>query len=140
MKRAAESLTPVILELGGKDCAIISEDVNLNTVIPILMRGVFQNCGQNCIGKDFFFCFLPYYFYFGFIFHPRSSKRLLFFNNEIVRIFQPGLERLILEESIHDQFIEIIRPQIESLKVGPPLGDKQVDCGAITMAGHVREN
>jgi acyl-CoA reductase-like NAD-dependent aldehyde dehydrogenase len=30
MKRAAETLTPVILELGGKDCAIVCEDADYN--------------------------------------------------------------------------------------------------------------
>ncbi|KAF9904052.1 Meiotic Sister-Chromatid recombination aldehyde dehydrogenase [Lobosporangium transversale] len=49
---AAANLTPCVLELGGKDVAIINKDVNLNALVPILMRGVFQNCGQNCIGIE----------------------------------------------------------------------------------------
>ncbi|KAG0311526.1 Meiotic Sister-Chromatid recombination aldehyde dehydrogenase [Dissophora globulifera] len=51
--RAASSLlTPCVLELGGKDVAIVNRDVDLEAIIPILMRGVFQNCGQNCIGIE----------------------------------------------------------------------------------------
>lgn len=50
MKKASESLTPVILELGGKDPAIILDDADMAQVIPIVLRGTFQNCGQNCIG------------------------------------------------------------------------------------------
>ncbi|KAG0335237.1 Meiotic Sister-Chromatid recombination aldehyde dehydrogenase [Podila humilis] len=49
---AAENLTPCVLELGGKDVAIVNKDVELSAVVPILMRGVFQNCGQNCIGLE----------------------------------------------------------------------------------------
>ncbi|KAI1295147.1 Meiotic Sister-Chromatid recombination aldehyde dehydrogenase [Mortierella claussenii] len=49
---AASHLTPCILELGGKDVAIVNKDVDLEAVVPILMRGVFQNCGQNCIGIE----------------------------------------------------------------------------------------
>src|SRR5947199_210209 len=52
MKTASYNLTPCILELGGKDCAIIRHDTNLNTIIPIIMRGTFQNSGQNCIGIE----------------------------------------------------------------------------------------
>ncbi|MCJ1476153.1 Meiotic Sister-Chromatid recombination aldehyde dehydrogenase [Lambiella insularis] len=50
---AAKSLTPVCVELGGKDPAIILDDVkNLAKVTSILMRGVFQSAGQNCIGIE----------------------------------------------------------------------------------------
>ncbi|KAF9349599.1 Meiotic Sister-Chromatid recombination aldehyde dehydrogenase [Mortierella sp. AD094] len=49
---AAAALTPCVLELGGKDVAIVNKDVDLEAVVPILMRGVFQNCGQNCIGIE----------------------------------------------------------------------------------------
>ncbi|KAJ3338986.1 Meiotic Sister-Chromatid recombination aldehyde dehydrogenase [Gonapodya sp. JEL0774] len=52
MKHASETLTPVVLELGGKDCAIVCEDADYGQVVPVLMRGVFQNCGQNCIGIE----------------------------------------------------------------------------------------
>ncbi|KAI9844801.1 MAG: Meiotic Sister-Chromatid recombination aldehyde dehydrogenase [Thelocarpon superellum] len=50
---AATSLTPLCLELGGKDAAIILDDVRcLERVCSILLRGVFQNAGQNCIGIE----------------------------------------------------------------------------------------
>lgn len=52
MRNAAETLTPVVLELGGKDPAVILDDADLNQVIPIVMRGNFQNCGQNCVGLE----------------------------------------------------------------------------------------
>lgn len=45
MKSASETLTPVTLELGGKDAAIVCADADIAQVIPIVMRGVFQNCG-----------------------------------------------------------------------------------------------
>lgn len=50
---AAKALTPVCVELGGKDASIILDDVkNLEAVASILMRGVFQSAGQNCIGIE----------------------------------------------------------------------------------------
>jgi len=52
MKAAADTLTPVVLELGGKDPFVVCEDVDLAWVLPTLMRGIFQNAGQNCIGIE----------------------------------------------------------------------------------------
>jgi len=50
---AAKSLTPVCVELGGKDPAIMLDDVsNLDSAASIFMRGVFQSAGQNCIGIE----------------------------------------------------------------------------------------
>lgn len=50
---AAKSITPVCAELGGKDPAIILDDVrDLEAVASILIRGVFQSAGQNCIGIE----------------------------------------------------------------------------------------
>ena len=51
---AAKALTPCVMELGGKDPSIVldSADSELETVASILMRGVFQSAGQNCIGIE----------------------------------------------------------------------------------------
>ena len=50
---ASKSLTPLCVELGGKDAAIVLDDVkNLGKVASILLRGVFQSSGQNCIGIE----------------------------------------------------------------------------------------
>ncbi len=53
---AAKALTPVTVELGGKDPAIILDDSTtirkLGQVASILMRGAFQSAGQNCIGIE----------------------------------------------------------------------------------------
>ena len=51
---AAESLIPCCIELGGKDAAIILDSArpNLKSIASILMRGVFQSAGQNCIGIE----------------------------------------------------------------------------------------
>ena len=54
---AARSLTPLCLELGGKDPAILLDDIkNLEQVASILMRGTFQSAGQNCIGIERIIC------------------------------------------------------------------------------------
>ncbi|KAJ2882396.1 Meiotic Sister-Chromatid recombination aldehyde dehydrogenase, partial [Coemansia aciculifera] len=52
MRSASANLTPVTLELGGKDCAIVFADADMAQCIPVLMRGVIQNASQNCIGIE----------------------------------------------------------------------------------------
>jgi len=51
---AAEKLTPVTLELGGKSPAIVDASVeNLPLVVKRLLWGKFTNAGQTCIAPDF---------------------------------------------------------------------------------------
>lgn len=53
LRSAAKSLTPVVVELGGKDAFIVLESAkNLEALSSIIMRGTFQSSGQNCIGIE----------------------------------------------------------------------------------------
>lgn len=55
MQAASATLTPVVLELGGKDAFIVCEDAKVDAVLPTALRGAFQSCGQNCAGAERFF-------------------------------------------------------------------------------------
>jgi acyl-CoA reductase-like NAD-dependent aldehyde dehydrogenase len=48
MAQAAESLKPLVLELGGKNALIVFEDANLERAVNDAMEAVFGNCGQVC--------------------------------------------------------------------------------------------
>lgn len=52
-KAAANNLTPVTLELGGKSPCIIDETVNVELIAKRLAWGKFFNCGQTCIAPDY---------------------------------------------------------------------------------------
>jgi acyl-CoA reductase-like NAD-dependent aldehyde dehydrogenase len=52
MATAAETLTPVTLELGGKDPAIILEDADLERAARGVAFGAFFNAGQTCISIE----------------------------------------------------------------------------------------
>jgi acyl-CoA reductase-like NAD-dependent aldehyde dehydrogenase len=52
MRGASATLTPLVLELGGKDPLIICDDVKLDDVLAIALRGTYQNAGQNCVGIE----------------------------------------------------------------------------------------
>eukprot|EP01127_Copromyxa_protea_P005353 TRINITY_DN15296_c0_g1_i1.p1 TRINITY_DN15296_c0_g1~~TRINITY_DN15296_c0_g1_i1.p1 ORF type:complete len:502 (-),score=125.61 TRINITY_DN15296_c0_g1_i1:43-1347(-) len=55
MRAAAEHLTPVILELGGKSPLIIGPDVDMDKAVARISWGKFTNCGQTCIAPDYAF-------------------------------------------------------------------------------------
>ena len=55
MKAAAENLTPVTLELGGKSPAIIAPDYPIAKAAERILAGKCLNAGQTCIAPDYLF-------------------------------------------------------------------------------------
>ncbi|WP_395576334.1 aldehyde dehydrogenase family protein [Streptomyces sp. BK79] len=53
MRAAAEHLTPVTLELGGKSPAFVDRDADLDVVAARLVAGKFLNAGQTCVAPDY---------------------------------------------------------------------------------------
>lgn len=53
MRAAAENLTPVTLELGGKSPAIVSADVPLADAAERIAFGKTLNAGQTCVAPDY---------------------------------------------------------------------------------------
>jgi len=51
MKRAADTLTPVSLELGGKDPLIVLRDADLERAVNATATGALANTGQICMAK-----------------------------------------------------------------------------------------
>jgi len=78
-KAAAENLTPVVLELGGKSPAIITKDANLEVAAKRIVWGKFLNAGQTCVAPDY----------------------------------------LLVEKSIQEQFLEMLRKNIQQFKYEP---------------------
>lgn len=52
MAAAAETLTPVLLELGGKDPALVLEDAELERAARGVVFGGFYNAGQTCLSTE----------------------------------------------------------------------------------------
>ncbi len=55
MRAAAEHLTPVVLELGGKSPCIVDESANLKVAAKRIIWGKTINAGQTCIAPDYLF-------------------------------------------------------------------------------------
>lgn len=57
MRSAAQNLTPVTLELGGKSPVIVSQGAKLEEAAEKIIAGKAMNAGQVCISPDY--CFVP---------------------------------------------------------------------------------
>lgn len=53
MRKAAENLTPLSLELGGKNPCVIAADAKLDFAARRIAWGKFMNAGQTCICSDY---------------------------------------------------------------------------------------
>jgi aldehyde dehydrogenase (NAD+) len=81
MKAAADHLSSVCLELGGKSPAIIHSDVNISDAARRIAFGKFVNNGQTCIAPDYLF-----------VHRSVSDKFLSALIKETKRLFGDGLE------------------------------------------------
>ena len=61
MKRAADTLTPVSLELGGKDPAIVLADADIDRAANATAYGGFVNTGQVCMSIERIYVEEPVY-------------------------------------------------------------------------------
>jgi acyl-CoA reductase-like NAD-dependent aldehyde dehydrogenase len=52
VQASAERVTPVVMELGGKDAFIVCDDADLEQAVHAAMSGCFINCGQNCVASE----------------------------------------------------------------------------------------
>lgn len=53
MQAASNHLTPLALELGGKNPCIVDKDVNLKVAVKRIMHGKYVNNGQSCVAPDY---------------------------------------------------------------------------------------
>ena len=56
LRRAAEHLTPAVLELGGKSPCIVDETAKIPLAAKRIVFGKFLNCGQTCVAPDYILC------------------------------------------------------------------------------------
>ncbi len=55
MRKAADYLTPVTLELGGKSPTIVCDDFDIGTAAARIVQGKLYNAGQTCVAPDYVF-------------------------------------------------------------------------------------
>jgi acyl-CoA reductase-like NAD-dependent aldehyde dehydrogenase/choline dehydrogenase-like flavoprotein len=97
MAQAAQTLTPVSLELGGKDPMIVLADADLERAANAAVSYGLNNSGQVCI----------------------------------------SVERIYVEDSVHDEFLERLTAKVDGLRQGPPGLPGTVDVGAIIFGPQI---
>jgi aldehyde dehydrogenase (NAD+) len=83
MRRAADNVVPVTLELGGKSPNIVFADADLDAALEGVIKGIFTNAGQVCCAGS----------------------------------------RLLLEDSIYDDFLARLVQRTRQIRVGPGIGN-----------------
>jgi aldehyde dehydrogenase (NAD+) len=56
LHKAADTITPVVLELGGKNPCIIDSTAKIKLAAKRITYGKFLNCGQTCVAPDYIIC------------------------------------------------------------------------------------
>ena len=56
LRHCAETLTPSVLELGGKSPCIVDRTAKLELAARRIVFGKFLNCGQTCVAPDYILC------------------------------------------------------------------------------------
>lgn len=88
-KAAAENLTPVTLELGGKSPVIIAKDADMKKTVDAILFGKCINAGQICVAPDY--AFVP-------------QERV----EEFITLFLKRFEKLYLKSNKNQKLTHII--------------------------------
>lgn len=56
LRHTAETLTPAVLELGGKSPCIIDSSAKIKLAAKRVVFGKYLNCGQTCVAPDYILC------------------------------------------------------------------------------------
>ena len=56
LRHTAETLTPAVLELGGKSPCIVDSSAKIGLAAKRIVFGKFLNCGQTCVAPDYILC------------------------------------------------------------------------------------
>ncbi len=106
MKAAAEHLTTVTLELGGKSPVIVDETANVDDAVQKIAWGKYMNKGQTCIAPDYLLVHRKIY--------PEFMQKLKDFikqtygSTEEERLRNPNYSRIISSKH-HQRLVQMLR-------------------------------
>ncbi|WP_224491193.1 aldehyde dehydrogenase [Robertkochia flava] len=102
-KAAAEHLTPVTLELGGKNPCIIDDSANISLTARRLVWGKFLNGGQTCIAPDYLL-----------VHHQVKDRLVKAIGEEVVKAYgenpkdSPDYPRIVNQKQF-DRLVELLQ-------------------------------
>ena len=56
LRHTAETLTPAVLELGGKSPCVVDSSAKIKLAAKRIVFGKYLNCGQTCVAPDYILC------------------------------------------------------------------------------------
>ena len=113
MANAAQNLTPVTLELGGKSPAIIDNEIDIHDAVGRLIWGKSVNSGQICIAPDYVF-----------IHHSRVDEFIASYHQQFQSMYPNALKNnnytaLINEKQYHRMQILLEDAKEKGAKLHP---------------------
>lgn len=104
MEKAAQTLTPVTLELGGKSPVIVDHDANIDLAAKRIVWGKYLNAGQTCIAPDYLYV------------HKKVKKELLEKMKQAVRnLFgEEPLQNPSYTKIIHDKHFKRLKKLLKN--------------------------
>ncbi|CAN5351117.1 aldehyde dehydrogenase family protein [soil metagenome] len=125
MRAAAENLTSVTLELGGKSPVIVDETANIAKAARRIAWGKFMNNGQTCVAPDYLYVHESKYT----LFIDELKKSLdHFYGADAASKQQSGDYARIVNARHHDRLKQILENAIENggnLACGGQVDDKE---------------
>jgi len=110
MQAAAKHLTPVVLELGGKNPVVVDSDANLKIAARRIIWGKLLNAGQTCVAPDYLFV------------HKDVKNELLVLMKEAIKqFFTENIEE-------NSEFPKIIN-EVAVSRLKNIIGESNVYCG-----------
>jgi acyl-CoA reductase-like NAD-dependent aldehyde dehydrogenase len=97
MAAAAETLTPVLMELGGKDAMIVAADADIDEAAEAAVFGSLTNAGQTCISIERVYVAAPIY--------DRFVGRVV----ELARTVRPGQD---IGPMTRPEQVEVVRDHV----------------------------
>jgi acyl-CoA reductase-like NAD-dependent aldehyde dehydrogenase len=114
MRAAADTLTPVVLELGGKDAFVVDGDADVERAARAAVWGAFSNAGQTCMAVERAYVVDALY--------DRFVDRVV----DLTRAIRPGRD---IGTMTHEGQVQIVEGQVQDA----------VDRGARVAAGGTRD-
>lgn len=121
MRAAAENLTPVTLELGGKSPAIIAPGAHLTRAAADIVYGKLLNSGQTCIAPDYV------------LVHSESLRGFVEPLKKAIDRYYPAAEYTSIINDKHEQrlrgYLDEARARgVETISMGqPPKGGRRLE-------------
>jgi acyl-CoA reductase-like NAD-dependent aldehyde dehydrogenase len=105
MRAAADNLTPVVFELGGKDPMIVCADADIERAAQAAVWGAFANCGQVCASVERVYV------------HKSIADSFVDRTMELTRRLRVGIaaegEDVDIGSMVHERQVQLVERQVQ---------------------------